>query len=164
MQRPNGFCGKHDSSVRNPCDRLQHHTQMTADFFRATLTVSSRKTARRKVIMAKKKSKQKRAVGKAKHTGVGKKVVKKKKRPAKTASKAKKVAKKVAKKATKPVRKKAKAHPKPAIAAKKVAKKKVVKPKSAAPLPAPPVLEPPPVEHASTSEPAPPTDAEASAS
>jgi hypothetical protein len=81
---------------------------MTADFFRATLTLSSRKTARRKVIMAKKKSKpKKRAVGKAKHTGVGNKVVKKKKRPAKTVSKAKKVAKKVAKKATKPVRKKA---------------------------------------------------------
>jgi hypothetical protein len=121
---------------------------MTADFFRATLTLSSRKTARRKVIMAKKKSKpKKRAVGKAKHTGVGNKVVKKKKRPAKTVSK------------------KAKAHPKPAIAAKKVAKKKVVKPKSAAPpLPAPPVLEPPPVEHASISEPATPTDAEASAS
>jgi hypothetical protein len=119
---------------------------MTADFFRATLTLSSRKTARRISIMAKKKSKaKKRPVAKAKRTVTKSKALKKKARPGKTSSKAKKVVKKTAK----PQRRKAKAKAtfkstKTAkkVVKKKVAKKKVAKPWSVAPVAPAPVAEP----------------------
>jgi hypothetical protein len=40
-QRTDRVVGHHESSVRNPHQRLQHRAQMTADFFGATLTVTA---------------------------------------------------------------------------------------------------------------------------
>src|SRR5260370_21033068 len=161
MQRTNRFFWYHERSVRNPCNRLQRHAQMTADFFRDTLTASSRKTARRKLIMAKKKSKaKKRLMRKSKRPVAKKKAVKKK---AKSSSKAKTIAKKAAK----PARKKVKAKPAPAAkkAVKKVARKKVAKPKTVAPVAAPLVSEPAPTtEQKPMFEPSAPSNGETSAS
>jgi hypothetical protein len=128
---------------------------MTADFFEDTLTATSRNIARRRVTMAKKKSKaKKRPVAKAKRTAakakLSKKAATKKSSKAKTVGKAKKVAKKSAKPATK----KAKSVPAATkTAKKKVAKKKVVPPTSVAAAPAP-IVEPPlDTESAPISEP-----------